>query len=521
MRLLSNCRQACAKYRFSVKHSYLLLIIVKKRKQTRRENNSFVAMRKRIRNILILMSVCILGIYLFQGYWLYNSYEVQFDQFNRDINGALRTALFNNQFIEARRLVHYYGKDTAAKKGSNLVLQPEQLSASNAKRDSAHAMLDAIMGGERPLPVFKPGTPSRTFADTLARQMSDLILLNNLYGDSVNLKGLDSNFTAELHNRQIVTGYKFDTFHVNFSNFSRESFRDSMRIREPLKTSKMPFNPASNLFVQATFASPLQYILMKMVWTLFTSLVLLILTTLCFIYMLRTILKQKRLSDVKNDFINNMTHELKTPIATVYAAVEAMQNFNALSDQRKTKNYLDISKQELQRLSDLVEKVLQIAAEEKEEIELFKEETDLNDLIDNIITNHQVKTGQPVQFRYDNHLDHPLVYVDKTHLSNAVNNLVDNAIKYSGDQPMVHIQCSKSNGLLTIKVKDNGIGIPRIYQESIFDKFFRVPTGNLHNVKGFGLGLSYVKKIVELHHGSITVRSEPEKGSEFTMEIPV
>jgi signal transduction histidine kinase len=446
---------------------------------------------------------------------------VQFDQFNRDINGALRTALFNNQYSDVRRFIHDYTKDSSAQPVRGLFMQLEQTGIPVEKQDTARAIMDSVLNRDKQIRVLVQGTPSRTFADTLARQISDLIMLNNLYGDSVNLKGLDSTFTAELHSRQIMAGYRMDTFHVDFSNFARESFRDSMRRKEPLKTTKMPFNPASNLFVQATFASPLQYILMKMMWTLVTSLGLLILTTICFIYMLRTILKQKRLSDVKNDFINNMTHELKTPIATVYAAVEAMQNFNALSDQRKTKNYLDISKQELQRLSDLVEKVLQIAAEEKEEIELFREETDLNELIDSIITNQQLKAGRPVQFRYDNHLDHPLAYVDKAHLSNAINNLVDNAIKYSGDQPLVHIQCTKENGLLTIRVKDNGIGIPRMYQESIFDKFFRVPTGNLHNVKGFGLGLSYVKKIVDMHNGAVRVHSEPEKGSEFVIQLPV
>jgi signal transduction histidine kinase len=462
-----------------------------------------------------------LGIYLFQGYWLYNSYEVQFDQFNRDINGALRTALFNNQYSDIRQFLHYYTKDSSNQPVKGLFLRMEQTGIPVEKQDTARAIMDSIQNRDRHIRGLVRSTPSRTFADTLARQISDLIMLNNLYGDSVNLKGLDSTFTAELHSRQIVTSYRMDTFHVDFNNFARESFRDSMRRKEPLKTTRMPFNPASNLFVQATFSSPLQYIIMKMMWTLVSSIALLILTTICFIYMLRTILKQKRLSDVKNDFINNMTHELKTPIATVYAAVEAMQNFNALSDQRKTKSYLDISKQELQRLSDLVEKVLQISAEEKEEIELFREETDLNELIDNIITNQQLKAGKPVHFRYDNHLDHPLAYVDKTHLANAVSNLVDNAIKYSGDQPLVHILCTKENGLLTIRVKDNGIGIPRIYQESIFDKFFRVPTGNLHNVKGFGLGLSYVKKIVDMHNGAVRVHSEPEKGSEFVIQLPV
>lgn len=466
-------------------------------------------MRQRIRNILILMCVCILGIYMFQGYWLYNSYHVQLDQFSKDINESLRTAVYNKQFADVRRYFRRYGREH----GDSL-RGPGELPPPPGPEEGVRHLFNE--SNERP-----HQNPNRIYADTLARQISDFLLLNNITSDSVKLIKLDSIFSAELHNRQIKTDFRLDTFHINFDGFARESFRDSLRRRTPQKTSKIPFNPASSLFVQAVFASPMQYILTKMVWTLVGSLVLLVLTTICFIYMLRTILKQKKLSEVKNDFINNMTHELKTPIATVYAAVEAMQNFNALNDQRKTQTYLDISKQELQRLSDLVEKVLHIASEEREEIELYREDTDLNEIMDTIITNHQLKTNRPVQFRYDNLIGDRLVDVDRTHLSNAINNLVDNAIKYSGELPVVHIRSSIENGNLTIRVKDNGIGIPKTYQESIFDTFFRVPTGNLHNVKGFGLGLSYVKKIIELHGGRITVHSEPDKGSEFIIQIPV
>jgi two-component system, OmpR family, phosphate regulon sensor histidine kinase PhoR len=464
-------------------------------------------MRQRIRNIFILMCVCILGIYLFQGYWLYNSYYIQREQFNKDINEALRTAVFNKQFADAR---HYFRR--SFRNRDSLFM---------ARGDSGH----------RPEPFDHrpfPGDEHRDddnagasrYADTLARQISYL-LINNSTNDSIKLIKLDSLYGAELRSRQIQTEFIIDTFHINFNSMAREGFRDSLRMRGPLTTSKIPFNPASNLFVQAEFKSPLPYILARMMWILISSLLLLLLTTLCFIYMLRTILKQKKLSEVKNDFINNMTHELKTPIATVYAAVEAMQNFNALNDQRKTQTYLDISKQELRRLSDLVEKVLHIASEEKEEIELFREQTDLAEMIDSIITSHQLKTNRPVQFRFDNLVGDRTLPVDKTHLSNAISNLVDNAIKYSGEHPTVHIRSSVENGNLIIRVKDNGIGIPRAYQESIFDTFFRVPTGNLHNVKGFGLGLSYVRKIVELHGGSVTVQSEPDKGSEFIIRIPV
>ncbi|CAL1521148.1 HAMP domain-containing sensor histidine kinase [Chitinophaga sp. MM2321] len=476
-------------------------------------------MRQRIINILILMSSCILGIFLFQGYWLYNSYRIREEQFNKEINEALRSAVFSRQFADVHRqfsdvrgYARYYSREKDSARAKLLVKGKHQL---------------RMRGGNTPLPdslredsVNLPGDiPARIYADTLARQISEF-LITNTHNDSINLKKLDSIFRGELNNRQIATSYRLDTFHMNYRGFERESFRDSIRRRVPRQTSKVPFNPASNLFVQASFDSPLQFILQKMIWTLLTSVVLLVLTTLCFVYMLRTILKQKKLSEVKNDFINNMTHELKTPIATVSAAVEAMQNFNALSDQRKTQAYLDISKNELQRLSDLVEKVLHIAAEEKEDIELFKEETDLNEVIDYILSSHQLKATKPLQLRFDNNLSGETVFVDKTHLSNAINNLVDNAIKYSRDQVQLYIQCKVENGELKIRVKDSGIGIPRIYQENIFDKFFRVPTGDLHNVKGFGLGLSYVKKIVEMHGGTIRVHSEQDKGTEFIISIP-
>ncbi|NLR59787.1 HAMP domain-containing histidine kinase [Chitinophaga polysaccharea] len=476
-------------------------------------------MRQRIRNILILMSVCILGIFLFQGYWLYNSYKLREEQFNKEINESLRMAVFNKQFSDVRRYIRYFGKDKDSLNSPmrGVAEQLEEIGMPRGKRFKGHAFYP---GPPPPPEAFHGDSNVRVYADTLARQISEILITSNLHDDSTNMKKLDSVFRVELANRQIATPYKLDTFHYSFTGLGRETFRDSIRRREPRQTAKIPFNPASNLFVQATFDSPLQFILQKMIWTLLSSVVLLVLTTLCFTYMLRTILKQKKLSEVKSDFINNMTHELKTPIATVSAAVEAMLNFNALNDQRKTQTYLDISKNELQRLSDLVEKVLHIAAEEKEDIELFLEETDLNEVIDNILSNHQLKAGKQLQLRYDNNLAGKLVYVDKTHLANAINNLVDNAIKYSGEHVQLYIQTSLENGILKIRVKDNGIGIPKVYQGSIFDKFFRVPTGNLHNVKGFGLGLSYVQKIVEMHGGSIHVQSEPEKGSEFTIIIP-
>ncbi|MBV8254710.1 MAG: GHKL domain-containing protein [Chitinophaga sp.] len=480
-------------------------------------------MRQRIRITLTLMIICILGIFLFQGYWLYNSYRFNEDQFSREISDALRSATFFQRYSDARRYIRYYVKDQDSLKKpiKGYVMMMEELGTPKDNRPPGAPPARIV----KVKPMARQegdiiSSPSRLNGDTMARQISEIIITNhNRDSDSAVLARVDSAFKSELNSRQITTRYKLDTFHMNFSGLERGSFKDSIRRRMPNRTRKVPVKEGSNLFVQATFESPLQFVIQKMLWTLIASLVLMILTVLSFVYMLRTILKQKRLSEVKNDFINNMTHELKTPIATVSAAVEALQHFNALNDPEKTARYLNTSKQELQRLSDLVEKVLHIATEEKEEIELFREETDLNEIIDNILSNHQLKSNS-LQLRYDNNLKRETVYLDKTHIANAINNLVDNAIKYSGEKPYVHIQVWEEKGMLKIRVKDNGIGIPRSYQESIFDKFFRVPTGNLHKVKGFGLGLSYVRKIVELHGGTIAVHSEPDKGSEFVITIP-
>ncbi|GEP92829.1 hypothetical protein CTE07_44740 [Chitinophaga terrae (ex Kim and Jung 2007)] len=444
---------------------------------------------------------------------MYNSYLFREEQFKKEINETLRSAIASNLSSDVRRYFRFLGS-----RDSSVTKRVEEYK--NRRRIEVHRRGEEHFGPPPPLPPdFKDGS-GRYYADTLARQITEYLITNHLHADSTNLAKLDSTFKLELANRQINTPYVLDTFYMDVRGFDRESFRDSLRKRSPRQTAKFAFNPASNLFVQATFESPLQFILQKMIWTLLSSVVLLTLTTISFIYMLRTILKQKRLSEVKNDFINNMTHELKTPIATVSAAVEALQNFNALSDQRKTQTYLDISKNELQRLSDLVEKVLHIAAEEKEDVELFREEADLNEIIDNILSNHQLKASKLIQVRYDNNLAGKLVLIDKVHLGNAINNLVDNAIKYSKEPVQLYVQTSLENGILKIKVKDNGIGIPKVYHHNIFDKFFRVPTGDLHNVKGFGLGLSYVQKIVTMHGGSIHVHSEPDKGSEFTIIIP-
>jgi len=262
-------------------------------------------------------------------------------------------------------------------------------------------------------------------------------------------------------------------------------------------------------------------VLKNMLAPLLLSLLLILFTIYCFNYIIRLVIHQKRLSELKDDFINNMTHELKTPIATIAVAIEGLQKFNALNDVDKTRRYFQISKTELSKLNNLVSRVLDIAAFENKDIDLVKELINVDELINGIITTEQLKAYKEVNFTYSNKDKITTIYADKLHFGNVLNNIIDNAIKYSNEPVDIIISCFKQNKNVFFSVKDNGIGIPADHVAQIFDKFHRVPTGNVHNVKGTGLGLSYSKYIIEAHGGAISVKSEINAGSEFIVSIPL
>lgn len=268
---------------------------------------------------------------------------------------------------------------------------------------------------------------------------------------------------------------------------------------------------------------PQNYIMRQMASMIIASILFTIIIISAFALTIRTMLRQKNISEIKSDFINNMTHELKTPLATISLAVDALNNEKVIHDTDKIRYYSGMIKEENKRMHKQVETILQAAKLEKQEdLNLNIHSLDAHAAIDKVAKNLslqiQEKSGQ---LHLNLMAEKSMVDVDEMHFSNIVFNLLDNAIKYSKDAPVIHITTQVNNGMLAIKIQDNGIGMSRETASRAFEKFYRAHTGNLHNVKGFGLGLSYVKSMVEAMNGYIKLDSILGKGTTFTVNMPL
>jgi two-component system phosphate regulon sensor histidine kinase PhoR len=262
------------------------------------------------------------------------------------------------------------------------------------------------------------------------------------------------------------------------------------------------------------------YLVKKLTSPILFSLFLVGVTVLSFVLLYRNLQRQKRLTEIKNEFISNITHELKTPIATVGVAIEALKNFNAINDPQRTQEYLAISQNELHRLSLLVDKVLKLSMFEKKEIELKYEPVDLKDIVDEVVSSMRLQIEKHHANVSVNTEGNTSLDGDRLHLLSVIFNLLDNALKYGNGNIAVKFDLKEKGNELELSVSDNGIGISQEYKERIFEKFFRVPAGNTHNTKGYGLGLSYVAHVIRKHKGEITVESQPGLGSKFIITLP-
>ncbi|MFL0685102.1 two-component system phosphate regulon sensor histidine kinase PhoR [Algoriphagus aquaeductus] len=274
-------------------------------------------------------------------------------------------------------------------------------------------------------------------------------------------------------------------------------------------------------FIYVYFPEKSSHVFRQIWLPISSSIVFIFVIIFCFVYAIRVIIRQKALSDIKNDFINNMTHEFKTPLATVSLAVEALQDPELSNQDKFRARYLGIIKDENKRLVSQVEKVLQAAALEKNDFKLKIEPIHLNELLESTVEHISLQVeSKGGKIEFINQLKNPEIEGDAFHLTHIFNNLLDNANKYSKESPIIKVVAKDDQDQVLVTIQDQGIGMNKEAVKKIFDKFYRVPTGNIHDVKGFGLGLSYVKTMLEAHKGGIHVQSEPGKGSIFTINLP-
>lgn len=352
-------------------------------------------------------------------------------------------------------------------------------------------------------------------------QLSSNYFVVNL-NDMIDPVYLDFYLKDELSKRNVITDFEYGIFdctsqdmvYTNFVQFDPNQDNE-------LSTAQFPTLKSDTYYFGVYFPGKTGLLLSQMgIWVFLTGVMGLVI--IFFAYTLFVILKQKRLSEIQRDFINNMTHEFKTPISTIAISSEVLKGPEIIQDRPRLLNYATIIQNEANRLRQQVERVLQMATLEKEDLGLKREQVDLHEIISKAISSIEVPLSEREGvIEKDLNAVNSNIIGDKMHLTNIIYNLLDNSIKYSKGQPEIKISTHNRDSKITIEIKDRGIGIASEYTKKVFHKFFRVPTGNIHDVKGFGLGLNYVQIIVKALRGEINLESEVGKGSTFTISFPI
>ena len=524
--------------------------------------------------ITILMSAAMVGIVLVQAYYIQNAIRLRKTIFQQQVNTAMHDAVNRMDRLQAAELLQ---ERSDWKLLSDLAFEP--LDSALVAAELTDSLLgDYLASGESipielpdvtiPLssdraPAASPGGrsfPTDPFSITstvyemegedYAQLLPSLLLnteqqvvsnvrrFNALVGDvmvelmrgkfgpsrRVDPELLDSLLMIELAEQGIYTPYVYGVLMGGEQLMSTAGGgkEENALLVSPHRVSLSPGNLFANpdeLYVR--FPAEERYVLQS-VWTVLTGSGLFTLVIILgFSYTIWALFRQKKVADIKTDFINNMTHEFKTPIATISLAVDSMSNPRFSGDPKRTQQYISIIRDENKRMNAQVEKVLQMALLDRNEVKLSRENLDFNQLIQTAAESIAIQVESK-----NGHIDLSLkanrsrVFADEVHMINVVQNLLDNANKYSPETPQITLETWNDKHGIFLAVNDEGMGMSRETRQRIFEKFYREPKGNIHNVKGFGLGLTYVKAILDAHGGSITAQSQQEKGSRFIIYLP-
>lgn len=419
--------------------------------------------RKTIRLIIFFAVFIIIGVFSFQLFWFNRAFNIQEKQFNERVHVAL-----SNVVREVQRL----NNDSSA------IYEPVKQISSNyylaSTNDTLHPyQLENLLKSE-----FQDRNLDADFEYVLYDCFTDSII----FGNYVNIQTEAKNLVYKISNRE-------------------------------------KWNQASHYF-GVYFPDRALYLIDELrIWIVST--IFLFLVVVFFSYTIWVILKQRKLSEIRTDFINNMTHELKTPISTISLSTEVLSNPNITKNPERLANYAAIIKEETERLRNQIEKVLQIATLDKNRIEIDFKPVDLHKVIEKTIDGFElILDSKEGKIEQNLKATSPIISGDEMHLTNILFNLIDNAIKYSSNDPRIEISTVDHKNGMYLRVVDNGIGMNREQQKHVFEKFYRVPTGDQHDIKGFGIGLNYVMKMVKKHRGKIQLKSELKSGSTFRIYFP-
>lgn len=440
-------------------------------------------------------------------HWVENVLNTELSRINQQVvqDSSVRAAKNRLRRAAKQRRVQAGTAITEAKSGTPV--HPSSISQHRADEQS-HMIKDVLKGllmSDRPI----EDRVNRLALDTLLRQ-------------SLADRGIDIPFAYAVRTRQ-QPRFLFTSLGIEAKQFDEKGYKAALFPNNFIETGN---------YVYVYFPTQQQFILGRLGFTFGASVVLILVILACFYIAISTIVRQKKLADIKNDFINNMTHEFKTPISTISLAVEMAQeqlgttNSTTPPEPVRLSRYMGIIRDETRRLGSHVEKVLQMALLDRGEIKLNLSLVNVHDVIEKVLNNMSLQIeqrGGEVDLHFD--ADREVIEADELHLTNIMYNLLDNALKYSPESPHITLSTrSLPDGASTpgvsITVADRGLGMSKEQVSRIFEKFYRVPTGNRHDVKGFGLGLSYVKKMIDEHHGQILVDSQLGKGSLFEVILP-
>lgn len=480
-------------------------------------------MKKNLLIVFVLMAICVTGVTALQLYFSYQTYQTEAKVFERTINEALNEAVddaFEKHRLNVVRQLKGWLADTtiidisckwnAEQKAT--VFTITELEAPLSDRTTITFSTDKIT---QRLDHITPKAKEMLIEQMATMVDADLkkgyiyfytqrigARLDKAYDKTpIALKDVNLLYKSALQKRNIREAFAFNA--KNKDSYAFTTQKVNIAIRRPYKEK----------WLYASFANTGLYLLGQLKWVLLGALSLTIITIICYWYTVKVLLSQQKLNALKDDFISNMTHEIHTPLTSITVTAQALKQFS--HDAEAQQSYLDIILYQSNKLAGLTDEILTGAR-------LQKLEMRLDDVIDmNCLIYELVKSTREAEINFSACVKNTSVKGNKNHMVRALQNLIDNAVKHGNAFPQVNISCSASDNHLNIAVADNGPGIPDEYKQKVFDQFFRIPSGNVHNVKGYGLGLSYVKKVVGAHGGTVAMTDNMPNGSIFTITLPL